>query len=55
MTLQWALTDVSRVRNTDFSFFKLKMFIFIKKHGYYQETKKVILPFCHTSIVLYTT
>lgn len=43
MTLQWALTDASRVRNTDL--FKLKMvvflyiFIYINKHGYYQETK----------------
>lgn len=29
MTLQWALTDVSRVRNTDF--LKIKMFCFFNK------------------------
>lgn len=40
MTLQWALTDESRVRNTDFCFKLKRLFFLIKKHGYYQETKK---------------
>lgn len=53
MTLRWALTDMSRVRNTDF--FKLKMLgFFIKKHGCYQETKSNTTVLSHINFYIQT-
>ena len=55
MTLQWAPTDASRVRNSDF--FKLKMFFsftLTKKHGCYQEIKRNTTVLSHIIFYIQT-
>lgn len=54
MTLQWALTDASRVRNTDFFQVKNAFFFLIKKHGYYQETKSNTTVLLHINFYIQT-